>query len=395
MLTSVSEASSHILYSVSQRIFQEKSILLKNANGLITTRDILADRDYPPYDRVMMDGICTSSLFDINSSLTIAGTINAGDSAPRQLSQNEVWRINTGAALPDDCDLVIPVEELSIVDNTVRITTGFHPTPYQFVHKHGSDTKKGDTVLECGSLLNSATLSIAASVGALSVTATRIPRICVLTTGQEAIPPDQSPTRLQIRRSHPTALATALDSLGITNVSFHHLEDDEASMRALLKEEMQDNDVILTCGAISKGSSDFLGKIFRDLLGAPIFHGVTQRPGRPLAFWNTEGAPLVFALPGNALSTLVTFHRYVAPALESMMGYTYAPPALVQVSHDLSDFPLTRFLPVCLNSPTEATLLNPQNSGDFSQLAGSHGFVEIPLGTPPASPSTLPYYPWL
>jgi len=395
MLISVTEATSHILYAANRRTYQEEFVSLDLANGRITTNDIHADRDYPPYDRVMMDGICTSSRFDTSQPLTLAGTINAGDSTQSPLKDGEAWRINTGAALPSDCDLIIPIEELSIDGDQFQISTNFRPQPYQFVHKLGSDTKAGEVVLPKGSQLNSATLSIPVSVGMLSVSVRCAPKVCVLTTGQEAIRPDQSPTPLQIRRSHPTVIRAALSALGIHAVTFHHLEDDEASMRSLLEAEMQQADVILTCGAISKGSSDFLGKIFRDLLGDPIFHGVAQRPGKPLAFWDTMGKPLVFALPGNALSTLITFHRYVAPALRTMMEQPVLEPARVTISHDLPDFHLGRFLPVKLNSPTIATLLNPQNSGDFSQLAGSDGFVQIPHGTPPASPTTLPFYPWL
>ena len=301
MPISVSEASSHILYGADSRFLQEESVLLSKAKNRVTTKDLCADRDYPPYDRVMMDGICTSShLADTTTPLKIIGTINAGDEASQQLGKNEAWRINTGAALPADCDLVIPVEELSFTDELVQISTDFSLAPFKFVHKCGSDIRKGETVLPAGSLLNSASLSIAVSIGKLEVPVRKTPKVIVLTTGQEAIPPEQSPTKVQIRRSHPTALATCLDQLGIQNTQFHHLSDDEYNMCELLQDALSNADVILTCGAISKGTSDYLGNIFRDLLGDPLFHGVTQRPGKPLAFWASEGKPLVFALPGNA-----------------------------------------------------------------------------------------------
>jgi len=392
MLIPVPEAFTIIRYKATQRFIQDKLCLLADSHQRILASDLHADRDYPPYDRVMMDGICYSSQ-STNEVLELAGTLHAGEPAPRSLSPNEAWRINTGAALPNDCDLVVPVEELSFSENSVRILKPSEP--YQFVHRTGSDTKKGDIVLPKGSVLNAAALSIAASVGHTSLPVIRTPRVFILTTGKEAIPPENTPTDYQIRRSHPTALATALRALGITDTTFLHLDDNENTMRDALESALKSEDVILTCGAISKGTSDFLGNIFRDLLGEPEFHGVAQRPGRPLAFWASPNQPLVFALPGNALSTLITFHRYVAPALKILMGHSAPEPTAVTVEHDLPEFHLTRFLPVRLDSPERATLLNPQNSGDFSQLAGSHGFVEIELGKQPASPIKLPFYPWL
>jgi len=391
MLTPVPEAYTAICDYVSSLPRKTVRLPLHEARGNILAQDVQADRDYPPYDRVMMDGICLSSQ-SLGAQLRIAGTIHAGIPAERELSIGEVWRINTGAALPADCDLVIPVEALEISGDQVFIAEDFQPQPYQFVHRLGSDTQKGQVILPSGSHLNSAALSIAASVGSLELTVYQPPSVYVLTTGQEAISPEKLPNQFQIRRSHPTALSNALASLGIHNVTLHHLADDYEQMKAALQSALTHADCILTCGAISKGTSDYLGNLFRELIGEPTYHGISQRPGKPMAFW--AHSPLVFALPGNAISTLVTFHRYVAPALQSMMGRPPTPPQTIEVSHDLPDFHLTRFLPVQRVSQHQATLLSPQNSGDFSQLAGSDGFVEIPLGTAPASPITLPYYPW-
>jgi len=387
MLISVSKASKSIFDLVRSAPLQRNSLGLDTANGRVLAQNLYADRDYPPYDRVMMDGICYSSHSE-SDTLTVIDTINAGDAALRSLGKNEAWRINTGAALPEDCDLVVPVEELTFNKHEVKVNTT--SKPYQFVHRAGSDKKKGECILAKGSTLNAATLSLAASIGALTLSVYKAPRVLVLTTGQEAIPPNETPNDHQIRRSHPTALTCALESLGITEKRFLHLHDNFSLMRDTLKSALKETDVILTCGAISKGSSDFLGQIFRDLLGEPIFHGVSQRPGRPLAFWATPNQPLVFALPGNALSVLITFHRYVAPALKSLMGHPPHEPPLVRVEHTLPEFHLTRFLPIRLDSSETATLLNPQNSGDFSQLAGSHGFVEIPAGNHPDRHCILP-----
>jgi len=132
------------------------------------------------------------------------------------------------------------------------------------------------------------------------------------------------------------------------------------------------------------------------LVGIPRFHGVSQRPGKPFAYWGeTEHSPHIFALPGNSLSTLVTFHRYVAPALLQMEGRISVEPIQISIGKEIENFHLTRFLPVKLSSSSSGTLSTPNNSGDFSQLAGTDGFIEIPLGTDHAPNTNFPYYPWL
>jgi len=405
-LLSVSAAFAHVGRSVlpSARI---EHIPLAHGRGRVLASPVLADRAYPPYDRVMMDGVCFSSASLVTGrAFTLAGTLHAGEcTPPPALALGQAWRINTGAALPADCDCVVPVEELALTDERAAIITDFQPQPYQFVHRCGSDTAAGATVLPAGTILDSAALSIAVSVGALELSVIAHPRVFILTTGQEAIPPDQQPSATQIRRSHPTALTSALQHLGITGITHVHLPDDYQRMQNTLTDAIQRADLILTCGAISKGSSDYLGTILTELCGVPAFHGVAQRPGKPLAYWpaTTPDTPHIFALPGNALSTLITFHRYVRPAISTLLGHRtdqpgtapHTAPTTVTVAHQLPDFHLTRFLPVRLTAPGHAQLLSPQNSGDFSALAGSQGFIELSAGTPPASPALLPFYPWL
>lgn len=392
--TSVQEATKLIMESISVSLKTETKNL-EELVGCTLAEQINADRDYPPYDRCMMDGICLPSSHQ-NSQYTIAGTIHAGSPTSTALESNEVWRINTGAPIPAECDIIIPVEELEISGDQVTTSSTFQRTPGKFIHLAGSDVKKGDCILTAGQSLNAANLSIAASVGALKLQVITKPKVFILTTGQEAIPPSDTPTPYQIRQSHPTALHTALLQLGITEMQFSHLSDNLPEMTESITAAMEEYDVIITTGAISKGTSDYLGQIFRNLKGAPLFHGVSQRPGKPMAYWPAdESTPVVFALPGNAISTLVTFHRYVAPALQKIMGLTPTEPATISVEHGLPDFHLTRFLPVKRISLTQATLLNPQNSGDFSQLSNTDGFMEVPLGSSPESPSPLHYYPWL
>lgn len=394
-LISVERASQLILDAVSP-LSDTELIALDKAHGRCLAQDLLSDRAYPPYDRCMMDGICFSSVHDART-FALRSTLHAGDSADTSkypCENPEAWRINTGAVVPEHCDTIVPVEELVFSGDQVTLRDGYTPAPGMFIHREGSDVNAQETVLCAGQRLDSAALAIAASIGAVEVEVRKHPRVLVLTTGKEAIPPAERPKLHQIRRSHPAALRGAFHALGIKDVRFLHLSDHYEDMKRILVESFPSVDVIITCGAISKGSSDYLRDILRELCGDPVFHGVSQRPGKPLAFWApSDCAPVVFGLPGNAISTLVTFHRYVNPALRKMMGQSVLPPLPVTCTHTLPDFHLTRFMPVRRFPDQSVELHNPQNSGDFTQLAGTDGFVEIPLGTPPASPFS--YYPWL
>lgn len=394
-LISVERGSQLILDAVSPLSDTER-LSLNVAHGRYLATDLSSDRAYPPYNRCMMDGICFSSMHE-SRTFMLRDTLHAGDSAEtleKSSEKPEAWRINTGAVVPAHCDTIVPVEELVFKGDIVELNAGYTPMPGMFIHREGSDVGAQETVLRAGQRLDSAALSIAASIGAVNVEVIKHPRVLVLTTGKEAIPPEESPSPHEIRRSHPTALKGAFHALGIEDTRFHHLSDHYEEMKRVLEEALSSTDLIITCGAISKGSSDYLRDIFRELCGEPVFHGVSQRPGKPLAFWAPSStSPAILALPGNAISTLVTFHRYAHPALRKMMGHPALLPPSVTCKHHLPDFHLTRFMPVRRLPDQSVELHNPQNSGDFTQLAGTDGFVEIPLGTPPASPFS--YFPWL
>lgn len=394
-LISVVEATEKTLSSL-EGISETESIPLEAAAGRVLAASLCADRSYPPYDRCMMDGITFSSA-STTKVFKLLGTLHAGEQPPvkAEMEEGTAWRINTGGTVPASCDTVVPVEELIFKVETVQFKEGYVPEAGRFIHRCGSDVVAGEEVLKKGHVMDSAALSIAASIGAATLEVFRPLKVFILTTGKEALPVTADPTDYQIRQSHPMALSGALHALGVTDKTFMHLPDHFNEMHSLLKEAVPNYDLIITCGAISKGSSDYLRPIFTDFYGEPTFHGVAQRPGKPMAYWaSKESLPPVFALPGNALSTLVTFHRYVAPAIRKMMHQRPLHPLMVECPAGLPEFHLTRFLPVSLKGQS-VRLHNSRNSGDFSSLSGTEGFIQFPDGHSPKSSITVPFYPWL
>ena len=364
---------------------------LSRAIGRRLLEPILADRDLPPYDRSMMDGIAFSAErtgANYHQSFTLAGLHAAGDPPPEPLSPGQAWEIMTGAIVPDDCDTVVPYESLS--EDASRITGPF--TPGQFIHRAGSDAKAGDVLVPAGTTLGAPEISIAASVGQNSLTVPRLPRVGILTTGDEAIHPAASPKDWQIRRSNGPTLAALVSLLGLP-LNFHqHGPDDEEALSTLLEQAMDSVDVLIISGGISRGKKDYVRELLEDSHGKPAFHGVAQRPGKPLAFW--PGPPDVFALPGNPVSALATFARYVRPALHQLQGL--APPTrLLRAPDGMEPLEkLTWLAPVAVATGRKTTLHPPANSGDYISLSPATGVVEVPIASAYSPTTALTYYPF-
>ncbi|MGB1128797.1 MAG: molybdopterin molybdotransferase MoeA [Haloferula sp.] len=388
-LISVAEADACI--QASMTTLPSERATLSNAIGRRLLEPILADRNLPPYDRSMMDGIAFPSATtdgDPHPEFSLAGLHAAGEPPPEALSRGQAWEIMTGAIVPEDCDTVVPYEQLS--EDATKVTGPF--SPGQFIHRAGSDAKTGDVLVPAGTTLGAPEISIAASVGQNSLTVPRLPRVGILTTGDEAIHPAAAPKDWQIRRSNGPTLAALVSLLGIP-LNFHqHGPDDEDALTSLLDQAMDSVDVLIISGGISKGKKDYVRELLDGRLGKPAFHGVAQRPGKPLAFW--AGPPDVFALPGNPVSALATFARYVRPALQRLQGLAprtrllRAPDNLDPLEH------LAWLAPVAVNPGKKTTLHPPQNSGDYISLSPATGVVEVPVAAEFSRSAALTYYPF-
>ncbi|MCB1131822.1 MAG: molybdopterin molybdenumtransferase MoeA, partial [Verrucomicrobiae bacterium] len=229
------------------------------------------------------------------------------------------------------------------------------------------------------------------SVGAVHLRVGRRARVAILTTGDEAVPPEETPEPWQIRRSNGPMLAAALEACGHAPVALEHVADDSAAAEQVIDRLFGCCDVLLLCGGISRGKKDFVREWITRRLGAPMFHGVRQRPGKPMAFWC--GTPNVFALPGNPVSVLATFARYVRPALAATEGATFVPTRVrVEGIRSLPEF--TWLMPVALDDNGDIVARPPRNSGDFVSLAGTIGFIEIPPTMQTSCAALFPLYPF-
>lgn len=380
-------AEAEALASVSVRL-ESEAIPLSSAAGRVLAGPLVADRDQPPYNRAMMDGIAFSSgEIPPGRRFTPAGLHAAGNPPPGKLPAGHAWEIMTGACVPLDCDTVVPYEDLldgwTLADDVV---------PGQYIHSAGSDARAGDILVPAGQRIGPVEIAIAASVGATEVRVFRRPRVVILSTGDEAVPIESTPETWQIRRSNGPMLAGLLERRGIHPVYHGHAPDDPEACGRSIDQALSGCDLLLICGGISQGRKDFIRPLLEDRLGSPRFHGVAQRPGKPLAFWS--GPPAVFALPGNPVSVLATFTRHVGPYLSRMEG---ARTELLSIVPGGEIRPLPAFSWLLTVAPRPAGALHPRppaNSGDFISVAGSTGIIEIPPRPAFIPGAPLRYFPF-
>jgi len=369
-LTTPSEAEAFIHGAVARLPCEDVPML--QSRGRVLQEPILADRPFPPFDRVTMDGI--AFLKGDAVELRLHGLHAAGDPEPGPLPPGACWQIMTGASLPPDCDTVLPYEEVEIT--ATHACFSGKATPGKFIHRKGSDAIAGDLLVPAGTRIGPAQLGLAASVGVCSLSVTRLPRITILGTGDELVPPEETPLPHQLRQSNGLTLKAAVEEWGPAEITLAHLPDDLASTTAGIAEALEKSDLIILSGGISKGRKDCVRPALESLIGPPLFHGVAQRPGKPLAFW-----PGVAALPGNPNSTLTTFHRYLVPALQALVGLPQKVTSVLSFETPAEAHPfLTQYLPASLTNEGTLRILTPKNSGDFITPLTARGIVEIPPG---------------
>ncbi|AYA36129.1 molybdopterin molybdenumtransferase MoeA [Hymenobacter oligotrophus] len=367
-----------------------ETVALAQARGRVLREPLYADRDFPPFDRVAMDGIALSyaAVAAGQQVFEIERTQFAGQAPTPLLNPQAAIEIMTGAAMPPGTDAVVRYEDLLIAEHAHgrrTATVQVPPTGAGFnVHRRASDRQQGELLLPAGTLLGPAEVAVAATVGAAQLSVSRAPRVAVVSTGDELVEVSEVPLPHQIRRSNAQMLQAAAQQAGATAEAFH-FNDDLDTLRAGLPALLQQFDAVLLSGGVSKGKADYLPQALRECGAEQIFHEVQQRPGKPFWFGRHPQGAVVFALPGNPVSTFVNYFRYAAPWLRAVQlpEPAFAAPTYAVLATDVVFKPrLTHFLLVSLQStPTGQLLAHPERahgSGDLASLLPSDGFLELP-----------------
>jgi molybdopterin molybdotransferase len=352
----------------------------------VLREEVYAERDQPPFDRVTMDGIALDSAAGARQgSFTVQGMQAAGTAAMRLASAAHCIEVMTGAMLPLGCDCVVPYEQVDLAQGQATVHAALRTAPWQNVHRRASDCVQGTLLLAAGATLNAPEIAVAAAAGMARLRVCAQPRILAISTGNELVDAGAPIAGHQIRRSNVHAICAALRQHGFTRVADDHLPDDAAVLRERLKLHLSTHDVLVLSGGVSMGRLDLVPAALEQLGVQALVHGVAQRPGKPMWFGVTADRKVVFALPGNPVSTLVCLVRYVVPALHAAMGRQPARAERVALAAPFSwNVPLTGYVPVRADCDDEgrtwATPKPTNTSGDFAALALTDGVIELPPG---------------
>lgn len=380
MLTTA-EARAAILSSMPT--FAAELAALDNASGRVLRCTVRAERDQPPFDRVMMDGIALrfEDLAETKRKFPIQATQAAGDEV-LSLQDGKCIEIMTGASLPQNADCIIPVERISVADGVATVEQDYAAAPGQFIHRRASDHAMGAELLTTGKRISPLDIAIIASCGLSEVEVARNPAIRIVSTGNELVPAGQPIKPHQIRLSNGPAIQAMLESKGYADCLQDHLVDDMELLCDRIARHLESADVLILSGGVSMGKADFVPEVLTKLGVELVFHKVSQRPGKPMWFGKGPDQQVVFALPGNPVSALVCCRHYVIPALQAASALAAAPPEFAALAADIRFAPeLTCFQPVRLLSNAAGQVLampvKTNTSGDFTALSATDGYVEL------------------
>ena len=315
----IAEVRATILATV--RPMQSESIWFQEAVGRILAEPVVAPHDVPSFANSAMDGFAVRA-GDVSASgavLRVLEDVAAGQVASVAVGQGEAIKIMTGAPMPDGADTVVRVEDTEEEDDRVRILTS--PAPGTSVRLPGGDVAAGAVVFPAGTRLTEAHLGVLATIGAVRPTVARQPRVAVMSTGDELVPPETEELAPgMIRDSNRPMLLALVAGSGSEAVDYGRIPDNADVLRAALGGAAVEADVIVTSGGVSMGEYDVTKAVLRDEADVD-FYPVAMKPGKPQGFGTVGGTPF-FGLPGNPVSVLVSFEQFVRPALLAMKGAT-------------------------------------------------------------------------
>ncbi|MGV8945931.1 MAG: molybdopterin molybdotransferase MoeA [Lutibacter sp.] len=370
--------------------------------GRVLKENIYADRDFPPFDRVSMDGIAIAEeTFKKGQRLfKIEGIQAAGSPQLTLQNSDNCIEVMTGSVLPKNTDIVIQYELLIIENGMAKVNLEAIKT-FQNIHLKGTDKQQGDLLIKENTLISAAEIGVFASVGKSKVKVAKQPKVMIVSTGNELVEVSEFPEAHQIRRSNVFTLVSLLEKLNIKAKTTHILDDKEVLLTKI-ESLLKDYDVLLFSGAVSKGKFDFIPEVLHELGVKKLFHQVKQRPGKP--FWFGEKAnsersrstvaersrstvaersrSMVFAFPGNPVATFVGCVKYFYPWYYKSVGLNFENKQQAILSEDFYFKPeLTYFLQVKLNQIDGKLFATPvagKGSGDLANLVDSDAFLELP-----------------
>ena len=357
-------------------------VSLLESSGRVLAEPIDADRDLPPFPRATRDGFALRSA-DVAkppARLRILGQVKAGECFAGSIGAGECVEIMTGAPVPEGADAVVMVEHTTPKGDWVEVGRSLEPG--ENVVRRGSEARQGDRLLGQGRRIGYAEIAMMAAVGKPTVAVYPKPRVAILPTGDEVVEVGVEPGPYQIRNSNSYSLQAQVAAAHGVAVPLGIAPDREDRLREMVAEGLR-SDLLLLSGGVSAGKYDLVEQVLTGFAAEFFFDGVLIQPGRPLLFGRATGT-LFFGLPGNPLSTMVTFELFVRPCLRLLAGEDFGPSPLLRarLGQDLRRKPgLTAFLPASLEGSYHDPVVSPvewKGSGDIASLTRTNCYLVFP-----------------
>lgn len=363
-----------------------ESVPLLASPGRILAEPIVADRDQPPFPRSTRDGFACRAADLAQGPLRVIGQLRAGEAwTSGPIAPGESVEIMTGAALPAGGDCVVMIEHVTVAAGHITLTGPRELDPGENVVPAAAEARAGDVVVPPGRRIGVTAIAATAACGAAELRVFARPRVAILSTGDELVDLAAQPLPHQIRNSNSYSLAAQVQRAGGKPVLFPIVRDDPADTERAIAEAAACELVLLT-GGVSMGKFDFVEQALRALGAEFFFTGALIQPGKPVVFGKLPG-PYFFGLPGNPISTMVTFALFAAPLLGALAGDRNAQPQFVSahLEEEVQVKPgLTRFLPALLESDVHGARIRRipwQGSGDLAAAARANAFLVVPETT--------------
>ncbi len=349
-------------------------VFWQNAIGRVLAEDIIADHDFPPFNRVMMDGFAFrfNEWQDGRRQFKIGGMLSAGEN-PKDNYHCDCIEIMTGAMMPNEFDLIVPFEKvflengICILPEDLEIKQGHH------VHYKGKDYKKNQILIDKGTRITALNLPVITSCGYEYVKVFQLPRIAVISTGDELVEINQQPLPFQIRMSNGPGLTALLQPWGSSCKMFHWRDDLDQMKQSF--EQLYDFDILVFSGGVSMGKKDFMPELWKQKGFETLFHRVNQKPGKPL-FFGKKDNQILFGLPGNPVSAMSCAMVYVLPLIKNWLGLEYS--EIVELAGEIPTHDKLDLFAPTFSHKGKKSCLDYNGSGDLVSFGSANGITWIP-----------------
>ena len=374
----VEEAVSHILSKA--KTLKPETVAIEDTQHRALSTPIRSSMDMPPFDNSAMDGIAIR-FEDRNDTLVLQGTIACGSKRPAPLNTKHAYKIMTGAPLPEGADTVVAKEDILIENDTVTVQCDVRHG--QHIRQKGSDIKENDFLFDVGTKIDVGVQALLASLGNTHIQSYSVPKVAVLSTGDELVHYSQTPKWGQIRNTNNLLLCNLIRSLGIEPTDLGSVGDNLPDTVSAIKRGLE-FDVIITTGGVSVGEFDFVKQAIEEAKIQLEFWKVAMKPGKPVVYGSHPNGSHFFGLPGNPGSAFVAFSLFLRPFLRKLSGQSSPIDQTIQgvLNQDYTKKPgRSHFLRAQLDTTTDTPVFDisgPQGSGSLLSLCDVDALVHIP-----------------